>query len=197
MTFYVIVLVTSDRQALQSLIFFAGDKMYQDNLPGNYSRIYDNSAIKLLKSVIIVTLVTLFSTIFSYIIPIHLYVSTGDAQLPFPILFPFSNTESPTGLIINLLSQMIVCLYGIPVNVGIDVAQMIIRNTILTSSLITCHSIDEFSLAHERLTSISDHSIDFLFRNILIQVQDYDRYIMFGPESKTLKFIENCFFHGF
>lgn len=182
MVTYLLVLKTSKRKALQSLLFFVGDNIYPDNRNDNdnpnYIRICDKSTIKLLKTVLTVICMICFICSYYYIIPIAHYILTKEVHLPVPILCPFTNLISTNGILINVVNQMFMCFYGLSGMIGIEIIQLMLKNTVWASTLAICHSIDEFSLAIEHSNVSSTITVHYLFRNILIQVQDVDRYVL-------------------
>lgn len=165
---------------MQSLLFFVGDNIYPDNQIDNpnYIRSCDKSAIKLLRTVITVICATIIICIFYYIFPIVYYILTKEVHLPVPILCPFTDLMSTNGILINVLNQIFLCSYGLSGMIAIEIMQLMLKNTVWASTVAICHSIDELSLAIEHSNVSSTITIDYLFRNILIQVQDVSRYAL-------------------
>ena len=111
----------------KSLLFFSG-KIYTDiddeSNPG-YIRACDKSAIKLLKSSI-VTMSIMIGTALIYIaFPMVNYFTKNGATVtsidfPIPAYFPFTDLETKTGLIVNILNQLFICGIGITGNVAVE-----------------------------------------------------------------------------
>lgn len=172
------VLITSQRKIYQSLAFFGGEKIYTDynqNSDPNYIRICDQSAIKLLKDTAI-TLGIIVGSMNVYLgFPIYSFWFNHELQLPIPVLLPFTDDESSLGLLFNFINQLFVCLVGLSGNIGIEIITCILKNNVWAATEAIGYSIDEFSGAIESSEFKLIRMIDLKFRNILVQVQDFDR----------------------
>lgn len=178
---YLIIMIESKR--FQSLLFFAGEKIYtniHENSNMSYIRVCNESAIKLLKS----TLTTLFMLIASNVIylgfPSYATMIHHEIQLTIPVLLPFTDLETSHGIVINILNQMFISTIGVVGNFGIEVATCMLKNTVWGVMVVICHSIDEISKLlqnsdDDSTESNSKGNIDIYFRNMLIQIQDFDR----------------------
>lgn len=132
-----------------------------------------------------ITLAIMFVSLNIYLgFPIFGYIENGDFQLPVPVLFPFTDLESRKGFIINVLNQTIICLIGCSGNIGIEVIQSILKNTVWASTVAIVYSIDEFSANFTKSTSTPLR--DRYFRNIVRQVQDLDRYVPLWAIFKSI-----------
>lgn len=173
-------MIESKRKVYQSLAFFGGNKIYtnvdQQSNTG-YIQVCDQSAIKLLKS----TLTTLGIVIGSMNVylgfPMYSYTFKHELQLPIPVLLPYTNDETPRGLLLNFANQVFVALVGLGGNIGIEIITCILKNNMVAGTAAIGHSVGEFTemikKSKEDLTM--RRVMDYQFRNILIQLQDLDR----------------------
>lgn len=176
------VMITSKRKVWQSLAFFSGDKIYTNvNRKSNpkYINVCNKSAVKLLTSTI-VTLIIVIGSMNIYVgFPVIASMFTDDLQLPIPVYFPFTDYKTKTGLFVNLLNNLFVASVGLAGNIGVEIITSMLKNTIWACTVAISHSIDEISASVEQPEPKSKEIIIHQFRNVLLQVQDYGRYISF------------------
>lgn len=104
----------------------------------------------------------------------------------FPVLLPYTDIDSGTGISINLLNQLFIALVGVTGNIGIEIATCMFKNSIWASTVAIRHSIEEFSNDMETNAKTSKQILDYHFRNILMQTQDYDRYVLNSDLDKKI-----------
>lgn len=175
---YCLIIFPSKRKIYQSLIFFAGDKIYTDvfeHSDPRYIEICDQSAIKLLRSTLKTTSILIVCSIIYGLFPIHAFITENEIQIPVPMLFPGTDLESTIGLIINMFNQIFLLWIGCIGNFGVEIFNCILKNTVWVSMMSICHSIDELSTNLKKATPKSNSFINCSYRNIIIQIQDYDR----------------------
>lgn len=186
------------KKAYQSLAFFAGDKIYtrrDQNENPNYIQVCDQSAIKLLKSTSTTLGIVLFSMIILLIFPSYAFITKHDIQLPIPVILPFTDLESKNGITLNMANQVFIVLIGATGNIGIEIITCILKNNVWASTVAICYSIDEISEIIEYPDGHTKRSVDLKFRNILVQVQDLDRYVHCMQYNYSLEFFDH--FHLF
>lgn len=174
------IMIPSKLKTLQNLAFFAGEKIYTDSTDDcdlSYIRVCDQSAIKLLKSTTKTMGIIAIGIIICVTFPILAFVLYNDIQLPIPVLLPFTDIESATGITLNLLNQLFISFIGITGNIGIEIATCLFKNSVWASTVAIRHSINDFSAVIETSLKTPAKILDYRFRNILMQVQDYDRYV--------------------
>lgn len=175
---YVRILNRLDRKELQSLIHFSGEKIYSNIIKESnrkYRMMCDRMAHELLFDTIKVLGIINASNVVVMSLSGYAYFNKNEIHFPVPVLFPFTDLESIKGIIINTLNQSFLCLVGSVGLLGIEITTCIIKDTLRVSTAAICYSIDEMSeliLCHEANQKIS---IDLHFRNIIIQIQDFDR----------------------
>lgn len=168
------------KKEYQSLALFAGDKIYtnidEDSNP-NYIKVCNESAIKLFKSTSKTIGIVATSMIILLIFPMYAYIFKNDIQLPIPVILPFTDLESKNGLTLNLANQVFMAFMGGTGNIGIEIITCILKNNVWASTVAICHSIDDISESLEcPNVGAMSRVIDLKFRNILIQIQDLDRF---------------------
>lgn len=171
-------MLPKSRKLIQSLIFFAGDRIYTDIQPDsetNYIRVCDQSAIKLLKDASS-TLAIISSAVILYsCFPMYAFIKHNEIQLFMPMFFPFTDMESTTGITINILNQIFANTLVLGGNFGIEVATSMTKNSIWSCVIAIGHSVFQLTESIKKTKSQSTRIIDYTFRNILIQVEDFDR----------------------
>lgn len=178
---YVLVFDPSKRKDFQSQVYFAGEKIYPDfseECSLQYMRMCEQSVLKLLSSTakkigMIITsngVLLMFST--------YAYIFKNEIQLPVPLILPFTDLESIDGLIINMLNQAFLASLVVVGNVGIEIATCILNNGVFISASAICHEIDGISQRiREHREWNATAGIDYYFRNIIVQVEDFDRFV--------------------
>lgn len=180
MMIYAMVFNSSQRKALQALVYFAGENIYPDfdsESDREYIRICDQCALKLLSNTLRIVGLIQISTGILTSFSMLAFIMNNEIQLSLPVLFPFTNLESLNGLIINIFNQIFIGFMGITGNIGIEIPTCIIKNAVLVIRATICYSIDELSEKIEQSEGYSKACIDIHFRNILIQAQDLDRLV--------------------
>lgn len=175
---YCLIILPHERKIFQSLIFFAGDNLYTDvsECPDpKYIDICNQSAIKLFKSVLKTVTILIVCAIIYALFPIHAFIVKNEIQLPVPILFPFTDLESTNGLTINMFNQIFLLFYGCVGTFGFEIFNCILKNAVWMAMMGICHSVDELSMNLQEPTPQSICFIKCSYRNIIIQIQDYDR----------------------
>lgn len=177
MVYYYIWMRESKRKIFQSLLFFAGNDIYKNidqYSDPSLSRVCNESAVKLLKSIGVTILLMIIPTIIYGCFPISATLFNDDFQLPIPVLLPFTDYTTTHGRILNILNNMFVMTLGMPANISAEMYMCLIKNTIWACTVVIGHSIDEISVLLES-SAPNKRQIIGKFRNILVQAQDLDR----------------------
>lgn len=172
------VMIRSRLRRYQNLYFFASKHIYTDieeDSDADYIRVCDQSAIKLLTSTMKIMTIVIVSMIMHMMFPTFAYFKYNDIQWPMPVILPFTDPDSVNGLAINLVNQLFIGFTSSIGNIGIEISTCILNNTVWAIIVAIGHSIDELSGSTENPQSSTASNRIHLFRNILIQVQDYDR----------------------
>lgn len=176
MIIYAKTIIPSEQRMLKSLLFFGGEKIYTKfgpNFDPNYIRTCEKSAIKLLKTTATTLCLLVTCNCVYFIFPMYALLLKHEIQFPLPVFLPFTEFKGTVDILLNVLIQMYMSLFGIVGNIGIEVMTSIIKNTVWATSAAVCYSIDVLSNSIEQRKSAT--IIDDELRAISIQVQDYDR----------------------
>lgn len=173
---YSLTVLSSKIPKFQSLLRFAGERIYTDDKSnGKYHRVVDQSAVQLLKETIkTLSLVSGSLAIFCFF-PLYSIIFKNDLQFPLPVILPFTTLDTYNGLFVNVLNQFFICLLGFTGNCGIEIIACILKNTIWASAVPIRYEFDELTNELHELESAECVEIKFRLRNILVQIQDFDR----------------------
>lgn len=105
------------------------------------------------------------------------FIKTGDLITFLAIKLPFIDEESVWGFHLNLGIQTLIKLFGTVGNLSIEMTSCIINNTISLCSEIILFNCKQVSIKVESLGHIT-FATKAELREIFIQVQDLDRYIL-------------------
>lgn len=168
--------IGKERFRLWSLLTFAGRFIYQPYLDStDFGQLCESGVKKLGISFLILTLIICFSMSVVTMGPVLVLIKTGVWITPLGVQFPYAD-ESTVAFILDLIVQLIVGLIGVPITVAIEMASVIINNAVEMSSDVIEMNVDKLtSMLHQKDTD----SLKLIqtFRNIIIQIQDYDRFI--------------------
>lgn len=175
---YVSVMNDTIRPKLRSLVLFAGEHIYTDITPQStpaYISACDKSAIKLLKNSFTNMSLILVSNFLYGSFPMYAFFIKHEIQLALPVFVPFTDLDSLFGLILNLFNQLFISVTGIVGNYAIEIGTCMIKNSMWGATVAISFAIDNVSRSIKEHNHKSSRYCDFEFRNILIQLQDYDR----------------------
>lgn len=118
--------------------------------------------------------------------PMLLFFRTGVWMTPLGTQFPFAD-RSDIAFYMDLAIQMIVGILGIMISVSIEMSQVIINNVVVMGADVMTLNMKELA---EQLTSNNAMSIKVRakFRNIMIQAEDFDGYVIYTDERILSKF---------
>lgn len=109
--------------------------------------------------------------------PMLLLIKTGVWITPLGVQFPYAD-ESNVAFILDLFIQLIVGMIGVPITVAIEMASVIINNAVeMSSDVIEMNVNHLISMLHQKDTDTGQLKLDQKFRNIIIQIQDFDQFI--------------------
>lgn len=175
---YAKIIIPSQKKMLVALSFFAGSKIYtdlDDSYNPEYLRVCNDSALKLMKDTL-TTLGLLVACNCLYVtFPIYSMLCKNEIQFPLPIFLPFTEFDGAIDIILNILVQFYISMYGMVGNFGIEIMICIIKNTVWATVVAISYSIDLMVESVE--TNKSEKTICEEFRAIIVQVQDYDRQV--------------------
>lgn len=136
----------------------------------------DNCAINLTVDTALFQLLLVGSMTFLVVSPIYSFFVLHEYELPIPIVLPFVDPDAPSGFKINLVNQITFAVFGSIVVVSFEFLICMLKNSVIvTVAAINCQ-IEELD---ESLTSNDRMNIEQIkrFHNVLVQIQDFDRYV--------------------
>lgn len=148
----------------------------------------DEGVEKMLKSYLIMTCIICTSMSLVTFGPMHIFLTTGEWITPLGIQFPYAD-QSDIAFFLDLAIQMAVGFLGIMITVSIEMSQVIVNNAVVMGSDVIELNANELS---EQLLSGGALSVRTRakFRNIMLQIQDFDRYGTVCDQIK-LNFVDN------
>lgn len=171
--------IGKDRFKYRSILNFAGDYIYEnDRRDGSkFSMVCGDGAQKMLNSYIIMTCIMCTSMSLVTLGSMLLFFRTGVWITPLGTQFPLAD-RSNIAFYMDLIIQMIVGMLGILVTVSIEMSQVIINNVVVMGADVMTLNANELTeqLSSESAMSFKDRA---KFRNIKIQAQDFDRYVLY------------------
>ena len=158
----------------RSLIFFAGDSIYKQCKDPKLQKSLDKSATKLIKLVTTISAL-LFSGFIAFVaLPLY-FILNGDRILLISVVLPFTEVDTNWGYFFNVLNMLTLAYLTAFINIGVDSTFVMIITNLWAG-------VDAVKFAMkdmETLNTLNDNKTeqDIRFRNIVIQIQDLDRYL--------------------
>lgn len=167
----------TQRRKFRSLYNFGADFIYanSDTSRKNYV-VYDKMAVYLVTCSIRVNLLVLLSYMMAVCVPFTKTLFTDENEMILPIILPFIDPDTDDGFVINYADQVITCLFGSCVIPGTELLTCVLKNNVTAAATAIENSVIELKVRmmmnHQDLTEEFVHK----FRNIILQILDYDRY---------------------
>lgn len=126
------------------------------------------------KSYAILTCIIVTSMSLVSLGPMIIFFTDGTWITPLGTQFPYAD-QSDVAFYLDLIIQMAIALIGILTTVSIEMSQVIVNNAVEMAGDVITFNIDMLS---EQTTSVGMMNLESNanFRNIIIQIQDFDRY---------------------
>lgn len=159
-----------------SLILFGGDFIYPNHKDDSHGRLLDLRANKLILGAIGVLLVISSAGLIFVTFPLCSFFFHGEMSMIVPLILPYTNPESNDGYLINLFHQVILAYFGLTANFGIEIISCLLIGNLRAGVDTVNDSVNKLNESlkeKEKLTL--EHS--YRLRNILVQIQDLDRYL--------------------
>lgn len=128
--------------------------------------------------------------------PMLVLLKTGVWITPLGVQFPYAD-ESTVAFILDLFIQLIVGAIGVPITIAIEMASVIINNAVEMSSDVIEMYVDKLTSMLVQAKQVDPLKLTQIFRNIIIQIQDYDRFIQELSEIYYYRFLYGPFALGF
>lgn len=172
---YILCVAPRFRKPYQSIIFF-GSTIY--NYQGKEERVLAilNEAVQYLnKTAICFTMGIVLSTISFAVYPLYTYLWLNERPRFVPVILPFVHPDSESGYYLCALVQIFMSTTAIGGTIGIEIIVSMIVNNMYVAVGVIEFELDK--LSHLILKSeLGSLGIKQALRNILMQVQDFDRY---------------------
>lgn len=164
------------RFKLNSLINFPGKFIYIDNTESSkYNKICEESVKKLVKNVVIVISFVILAHAVVVVGPIYAYIFKDIHVTPFATHLPFVEKDSHTEFILNLAPQSVIALSSMIYSITVEIMTCLIDNTISTIPKLIRFNLEELAkMSHKKNSLLILH---VHLRNVLIQVQDYNKCV--------------------
>lgn len=163
-----------DRFKFHSLLNFAGDYIYEEKRNASkFSVVCEEGAHKMWKSYAVLTCIIVTSMSLVSLGPMLIFFRDGSWITPLGTQFPFAD-KSDIAFYLDLAIQMTIALIGILTTVSIEMSQVIVNNAVEMSGDVIEFNTDMLS---EQMCPIGAMNLESRanFRNIILQIQDFDR----------------------
>lgn len=163
-----------DRRKLHAIINFGGKYIYQDINDGTkFNAVCDKSAKDLLRQVLIVVPLVIISYAQISIGAFYAYFVHGILTTPMGTLLPFTNDDSRLCFIINTCHQIFIAVFATLGSAGIEICACMINNVVTLTPKLILLNVEE--LENDLISDGWTLKTKSKLRNILIQIQDFDR----------------------
>lgn len=134
----------------------------------------DQRVTELLRNVLIISGLLCSGFIVFESLPLARFILTGQRTMVTAVQLPFFNPETNIGYIVNVINQTILSHFIVFCNVGHDCTLAMIINSMWAGADVIKFSIEEMVQRHSITGNDADQKRRF--RNVLMQIQDLDRY---------------------
>lgn len=178
-----------DKYKFNNLANFAGKYIYPETNASTLLHVLCNQSAKsLLNEVLTIQVVIVFSYLSVVIGPIYAYLYKDLHVSPMGTRLPFFDDDE-TEFLVNVGLQCTGALYALFGNLAIETVSCLINNAILLSAEVI--QLNGNHLTERLEDEINNQGITIetraLFRNILLQIRDFDTYI----KQNDHLFVEN------
>lgn len=177
LAFYLVIMVPSKLKRFQNILFFSGELIYRDAYETKQQReVSDKSAIHLLTTALKV-LAILFIGILCYaIFPVYAFFFKSQRPLFIPILLPFVDSSTTIGYFVNIVHQCAFGMMGGAAVVSIELINCLLKNNIYAAKASIIYSLGVVS-GMVKQNSTDTSQIRMEWRNVMLRLRDYDRFI--------------------
>jgi len=158
---------------MQIFLFFGCDYIYPSRDEKKLNDILNSRANELIRKTSIICLLLIAAVLEYTFYPAYLFVTERQIPSPIPVILPFVNPDTNTGIYLGLLNQLFIAFVGIIGNFAVEIGASITTNSMWAASDVIKYRLDELGL------SAKNHEdpkvLKAKLRNILVQIQDLDR----------------------
>lgn len=171
---------------------FGSDFIYPHNRKEELAQILDKRADQLIRKTAGICLALGVASVLYVIYPFYLFVRDGTRPMPVPIIMPFIDPDTDLGYSLCILNQAILSVSGIFGNYCIEILFSLIINNLWAAFDIIDYALETLPIkVHSVQEKINRKR---LIRNILIQIQDVDRYNSFPTNISFFFVITKAYF---
>lgn len=160
----------------QALLFFGGNHIYKNNNSSDgYIVVCHKSISMMIKRTMedISMIIVAFCLIM--VLPTYFFFFKHQHTLIMPSILPFTDPESDFGYCVNFVHHIILGFVVIFYQLGSEITNEIIKNTICVQSDIICYSVKQMNELVQ--TKATNQYLTFIhFHDILDKVNDFDRF---------------------
>lgn len=159
---------------------------YADSSAKNYE-VCDKMAVDLLRNAIRVSFLQIFALSLLNLVPFYKTIFTDEKEMIIPIILPFIDPDTQNGFYLNFVYQISTDCFGVLIVVGCELVSCFVANNVKVTAHVTRNSLSEFDdLIKKDKRFTKKHSIRF--RNILLQMLDFQRFANFHSKKKKIYF---------
>lgn len=160
----------------QALLFFGGNHIYKNNNSSDgYIVVCHKSISMMIKRTMedISMIIVAFCLIM--VLPTYFFFFKHQHTLIMPSILPFTDPEYDFGYCVNFVHHIILGFVVIFYQLGSEITNEIIKNTICVQSDIICYSVKQMNELVQ--TKATNQYLTFIhFHDILDKVNDFDRF---------------------
>lgn len=142
-----------------------------------HHEISDKSAKQLLSSALKVLTIVVSGMLAYLLFPAYAYFFLNQRPMPVPILLPFIDYTTDTGYYINIAHQGLFGLIGTTGIIAIELMNCMLKNNVYAAKESTIYSLEVLAGMLKQSPTFTDQAIRE-FRNVLVKIQDLDRYLI-------------------
>lgn len=144
-----------------------------DNKSTEYNRICENNIEKLVQHFVIIILLVILGHLLIIFGPIYAYIFKNIRSTPMATHLPFLEKDSDIEFTMNLLIQSVIATSALIGNISIELLTLLISNGITIIPRLIHLNLNDLV---KEITG-SNFNSKVRWHNVLIQVQDFDRYL--------------------
>lgn len=152
-------------------------------------------AIHLMTEALKINLIILLTIFFASSVPLYNIFFTDKNDMIVPIILPFFDPDSQSGIYMNLVNQLVFCAYGAIIIPGTELVTCVLKNAVSVTAHVIENALIEFD---DSLQQSTEHSSEQLlkFRNIILRILDYDKFVTVSFSVEVHKFDNFIQFSG-
>lgn len=159
----------------QAIVFFGRTHIYTNQVDAKLNKILDQRVNQGLRQACLVNLILLAAGLALVAFPIYDFVINHEQLRILPVAVPFIDLTSTLQYYLNFFQQIVFALIGVSSTLGLETSYILIINNMWAATDVIKYHLDEIS---NRLHTKQPKEYQAIFRQVLIQVQDIDGYVL-------------------